>query len=1305
MLRSTLSVLLGCIAVSAFAAEKDAVPLAPPGFEVTLFAKEPLVRNPCSMAFDARGRLFVGMGPQFRMPKPDTPGDSVVIVLDTDGDGRADQTKVFATGFNCVQSLAWRGRDLWVANSPDLTIVRDLDGDDEADEYVRVYTDLGNLEHGLHGLNWAPDGKLYMSKGNSKGLTQPGRLAPKAFRELWGVKAAEGSPDMPPPVTYKKGEYRHAYHDPADDWGREGGVLRCDPSGGNLEIISRGFRNPWDITCDSGFNWLGTDNDQTTGDRVFTPFFGAHFGWNHSWSSHWSDEPHAPTAPVSGPLFEGSGTGIVWVDHPQFPPEFRGVFLINDWLRKTTFVWRPEWDGALLRPKGGNWEPFLQKGISLFNPTDMEIGPDGALWCLSWGNGYGANLNKDGSFDNEGRIYRIAWKDAPPLPVRAAKEKKGLAEWTVKELVDDFAGPLPVWRTDAQVELVRRGDSALWALYAASRRELSQTQETWLLWTLAQIGLTHRPLSSLFEQMIVEEKGGSLNVRIQAARISVYRAMQLPGRPVLAAAVLHLLEDSEPRLRMAAAEAIARSRDRGAMGKLVVLLAGEKDPTVYYAAWQALRQSADEKELRDLLVDPRAGVRRGALLALLESGQFQRDQLGPLAGDADPGVREIIDLYNGKSTARPSVVRRSASSVTDGGASDHNGSAGPSLIRKVASRGNREYRSVPGGLRPGAKVYSDRDYVVKEVPPQLLGADFLQTANDDDGSKGDDWLTFEALFPVRVYVGIDKRSTHTPRWVREGFKPSGAQIAADHWTFELYAREFPAGPIELGGNTDDGRGGGKGNYTVIFELLPLPQSKGPPALAASLALVEKGDAARGAVLFSHRGGIGCVKCHRVGTGPSNSLAPDLSAIGHRAAPKHLVESILEPSAVITEGFRLHQVETTAGLVHSGILLEESGLSVALGLATGERLTILKEQIESRQFAAISAMPSFGPVLSEQQVADLAAFLLTQKASLAAPPPAKVAAPMTTPMVPSAAPAPMPAVVAGGDRGWAVEEREHRLFIQHDKQMVAEYHFRDARVKRPFLANLRLPSGAKVTRNHPPEAGDATDHDTMHPGLWLGFGDISGVDFWRNQGRIEHLQFLEPPAIEKESLRLSSESRLVGPGEKVLGRMTNRVSFHMRPGGYLVHWQATFHADDQELIFGDQEEMGFGARVATPLTEKATGLITSSTGLKTAAQTWGKGAAWCDYSGKIKGEPTGITLFSGPQNFREAWWHNRDYGVFVANPFGRAAMQQGAKSAVVVKKGESLRLDFGARLHAGADYDPKKAYEEFVGQVANLSKVK
>jgi len=60
------------------------------------------------------------------------------------------------------------------------------------------------------------------------------------------------------------------------------------------------------------------------------------------------------------------------------------------------------------------------------------------------------------------------------------------------------------------------------------------------------------------------------------------------------------------------------------------------------------------------------------------------------------------------------------------------------------------------------------------------------------------------------------------------------------------------------------------------------------------------------------------------------------------------------------------------------------------------------------------------------------------------------------------------------------------------------------------APRRRPRSARRP-HHPPRAGkDSTDHDRMHPGIWLGFGDVSGVDFWRNRGRMEHVRFAEPP---------------------------------------------------------------------------------------------------------------------------------------------------------------------------------------------------
>ena len=98
-------------------------PLVPDDMEVRVFAQEPLVRNPCAITFDSKGRLFVGMGPQYRRPKPETEGDKVFVLYDSDQDGVADGRKAFAEGLNNIQGMVWLGDQLWIANSPDLTVV------------------------------------------------------------------------------------------------------------------------------------------------------------------------------------------------------------------------------------------------------------------------------------------------------------------------------------------------------------------------------------------------------------------------------------------------------------------------------------------------------------------------------------------------------------------------------------------------------------------------------------------------------------------------------------------------------------------------------------------------------------------------------------------------------------------------------------------------------------------------------------------------------------------------------------------------------------------------------------------------------------------------------------------------------------------------------------------------------------------------------------------------------------------------------------------------------------------------------
>lgn len=282
--------------------------------------------------------------------------------------------------------------------------------------------------------------------------------------------------------------------------------------------------------------------------------------------------------------------------------------------------------------------------------------------------------------------------------------------------------------------------------------------------------------------------------------------------------------------------------------------------------------------------------------------------------------------------------------------------------------------------------------------------------------------------------------------------------------------------------------------------------------------------------------------------------------------------------------------------------------------------------------------------------------------------------------------------------FSVTRRDGRLEIRRDDSPVAEFLFDDPSVRRPCFANVHAPHGTPVTRTHPPREGiDATDHAAMHPGIWLAFGDISGEDFWRTKATIEHVSFRVEPQPGPDGVRFAVESRLVAADGRAMGRMESRLAVVDRRSGHLFAWEATIHAGDRPLVFGDQEEMGFGVRLATGLTERAGGAIRSSTGATTAAGTWGREAAWCDATGTagVGGSEAGITVVPGTENFRPGWWHNRDYGLLVANPFGRAALTGGERSRVEVASGKPFRLLFVAIAHdrdgsAGVAHDPAAA---------------
>lgn len=273
-----------------------------------------------------------------------------------------------------------------------------------------------------------------------------------------------------------------------------------------------------------------------------------------------------------------------------------------------------------------------------------------------------------------------------------------------------------------------------------------------------------------------------------------------------------------------------------------------------------------------------------------------------------------------------------------------------------------------------------------------------------------------------------------------------------------------------------------------------------------------------------------------------------------------------------------------------------------------------------------------------------------------------------------------------------QRRTGSLQIWIRDKHVGDYVWVDPHVRRPFFARLHALNGVQVTRNHPPADGqDATDHATMHPGLWLAFGDLAGLDFWRNDAAVEHVEFLDAPAAENDEGGFRVRNRYLANG-KLVCEETCRITLHAGAEAWTIDWTSEFTGPDS-FSFGDQEEMGLGVRLASPLTVKNGGRITNSHQHVNEAQVWGKQADWCDYSGLTDGRRAGITLMPAPDNFRQCWFHARDYGLLVANPFGVNAFTRQSKSEIRVPRGETFRLRFGILIHAG-DTDLPAAFRNW-----------
>ncbi len=297
---------------------------------------------------------------------------------------------------------------------------------------------------------------------------------------------------------------------------------------------------------------------------------------------------------------------------------------------------------------------------------------------------------------------------------------------------------------------------------------------------------------------------------------------------------------------------------------------------------------------------------------------------------------------------------------------------------------------------------------------------------------------------------------------------------------------------------------------------------------------------------------------------------------------------------------------------------------------------------------------------------------------------------------------------------AVSTSDHDVIVAYGRVELMHYVFRDSTISRPYFAHIRTLSGSPVSRNHPPLQGvDKTDHATMHPGIWMSFGDINGHDYWRLKAKTEHVAFLEAPKVEvakvsnntagSSIVRFQVQNRYLSTDtSSEICQEKSSIQVQVVEGGYRLSIESRFFSD-QELRFGDQEEMGLGVRVASPIAveNKLGGRILDSEGRRNGEQVWGKTARWCDYSGPLDDQWSGMTVIPSPRNFRASWSHARDYGFVAMNPFGLNAFTKSARQDVVVPKQTELVLHYAVVVHqtpTESDFDPENAYKQFVSTV-------
>ena len=522
----------------------------PEGYELRLFADEqrfPELANPVQLAFDSKGRLWVATMPSYPQWQPGEPkpADKLVILEDTDGDGKADTSTIFYDKLHCPTGFQFFAGGVLVMDQPRMLWLADTDGDNKADQVVHLLDGFAteDTHHTCGAFEMSPGGLLHMLEGVAMST---------AIETPWG---------------------------PFRNFGSSGAYV-LDPR--SLEIRhfkTPGYGNPW---CYVFNEWgQGICGDGTGASQHWdTPLSGAQYGGRKGLNPVLDTEGMRPVV------------GSEFLRTRQFPDDVQDQFLYACVINTNGM---PRWtisdDGAGYKGERVRHDPadkntpfdLVKSTDKHFRPVDPQIGPDGALWFGDWANpliGHMQYSQRDPNRDQKhGRIYRLVYKDKPLITPETQAGK------TIPEVLAQLESP--EWRTRyrARADLQARPQAEVLAAAAAWLAEMkagSLPQDvkdrlaTEVLWLEQSF---HAIDGSLLRDLLAAD---TPDARAAATRVVADARRQIPDALDL---LIAQAADPHPRVRTEAVRGLSFFPTEAAM--TAVAAAANLEPADRYVSYTA----------------------------------------------------------------------------------------------------------------------------------------------------------------------------------------------------------------------------------------------------------------------------------------------------------------------------------------------------------------------------------------------------------------------------------------------------------------------------------------------------------------------------------------------------------------------------------------------------------------------------------------------------------------------------------------------------------------------------------------------